>query len=93
MPTDAKHSRPGDELSCVNSGGSVKHLARIQNAIRIERAPQIAKHAHLGFAFTEPLAWKPLGEALAYAAGLGLHATVTTNGLLLPRRIRATRSS
>jgi MoaA/NifB/PqqE/SkfB family radical SAM enzyme len=42
--------------------------------------------AHLGFAFTEPLAWKPLGEALDYAAGLGLHATVTTNGLLLPRR-------
>jgi MoaA/NifB/PqqE/SkfB family radical SAM enzyme len=42
--------------------------------------------ARLGFAFTEPLAWQPLGEALSYAAGLGLHATVTTNGLLLPRR-------
>jgi len=42
--------------------------------------------ARLGFAFTEPLAWKPLGEALAYADRLGLHATVTTNGLLLPKR-------
>ena len=42
--------------------------------------------ARLGFAFTEPLAWRPLGDALAYASGLGLYATVTTNGLLLPRR-------
>ena len=42
--------------------------------------------ARMGFAFTEPLAWKPLGEALAYAAALGLHTTVTTNGLLLPKR-------
>lgn len=42
--------------------------------------------AHLGFAFTEPLAWRPLGDALAYASALGLHATVTTNGLLLPKR-------
>jgi MoaA/NifB/PqqE/SkfB family radical SAM enzyme len=42
--------------------------------------------AQLGFAFTEPLAWRPLGDALAYAAQLGLHATVTTNGLLLPKR-------
>lgn len=42
--------------------------------------------ARLGFAFTEPLAWRPLGDALAYASKLGLHATVTTNGLLLPKR-------
>jgi MoaA/NifB/PqqE/SkfB family radical SAM enzyme len=42
--------------------------------------------ARLGFAFTEPLAWRPLGDALAYAAQLGLQATVTTNGLLLPQR-------
>jgi MoaA/NifB/PqqE/SkfB family radical SAM enzyme len=42
--------------------------------------------ARLGFAFTEPLAWRPLGDALAYASRLGLHATVTTNALLLPRR-------
>lgn len=42
--------------------------------------------AHMGFAFTEPLAWKPLGDALAYAHELGLHTTVTTNGLLLPKR-------
>ena len=42
--------------------------------------------ARLGFAFTEPLAWRPLGDALAYASALGLYATVTTNGLLLPKR-------
>jgi MoaA/NifB/PqqE/SkfB family radical SAM enzyme len=42
--------------------------------------------AHLAFAFTEPLAWAPLGEALAYAKTLGLQASITTNGLLLPRR-------
>ena len=42
--------------------------------------------AHLGFAFTEPLAWAPLGEALRYARTKGLYASVTTNGLLLPRR-------
>lgn len=42
--------------------------------------------ARLGFAFTEPLAWRPLGDALAYASSLGLRATVTTNGLLLPKR-------
>jgi hypothetical protein len=47
---------------------------------------QFCPQARLGFAFTEPLAWSPLGDALAYASGLGLHATVTTNGLLLPRR-------
>lgn len=42
--------------------------------------------ARMGFAFTEPLAWRPLGDALAYASALGLHTTVTTNGLLLPKR-------
>jgi Fe-coproporphyrin III synthase len=42
--------------------------------------------ARLGFAYTEPLAWPPLGEALAYAHRRGLFASVTTNGLLLPRR-------
>jgi MoaA/NifB/PqqE/SkfB family radical SAM enzyme len=42
--------------------------------------------ARLGFAFTEPLAWRPLGDALSYASALGLYTTVTTNGLLLPKR-------
>lgn len=41
--------------------------------------------ARLGFAFTEPLAWRPLGDALSYASALGLYTTVTTNGLLLPK--------
>ena len=42
--------------------------------------------ARLGLAFTEPLAWRPLGDALAYASAIGLYTTVTTNGLVLPRR-------
>lgn len=42
--------------------------------------------AHLAFSFTEPLAWPPLVDALKYAQDRGLYASVTTNGLLLPRR-------
>jgi MoaA/NifB/PqqE/SkfB family radical SAM enzyme len=42
--------------------------------------------AHLAFSFTEPLAWQPLGDAFQYARARGLSASVTTNGLLLPRR-------
>ena len=41
--------------------------------------------AHLGFAFTEPLAWRPIGEALALARERNLQSSVTTNGLLLMR--------
>jgi Fe-coproporphyrin III synthase len=41
---------------------------------------------HLAFVYTEPLAWSPLGRALAYASQSGLPTSVTTNGLLLPRR-------
>ena len=40
------------------------------------------------FVYTEPLAWSPLGRALAYASQNGLPTSVTTNGLLLPRRAR-----
>jgi MoaA/NifB/PqqE/SkfB family radical SAM enzyme len=43
--------------------------------------------AHLGFAFTEPLAWRPIGEALAISRQRGLQASVTTNGLLLMRHL------
>lgn len=43
--------------------------------------------AHLGFAFTEPLAWRPIGEALAMARERGLWSSVTTNGLLLMRHL------
>lgn len=52
-------------------------------------ADQVARyypHAKLAFAFTEPLAWPPLAQAIAYAQTLGLSASVTSNGLLLPRR-------
>jgi Fe-coproporphyrin III synthase len=40
----------------------------------------------VAFVYTEPLAWPLLGKALAYAHDRGLPASVTTNGLLLPRR-------
>ncbi len=43
--------------------------------------------AHLGFAFTEPLAWRPIGEALAIARERKLRSAVTTNGLLLMRHL------
>jgi MoaA/NifB/PqqE/SkfB family radical SAM enzyme len=43
--------------------------------------------AHLGFSFTEPLAWAPIGEALAIAGERGLQSSVTTNGLLLTRHL------
>lgn len=43
--------------------------------------------AHLGFAFTEPLAWQPIGEALSLARERGLRSSVTTNGLLLMRHL------
>ena len=43
--------------------------------------------AHLGFAFTEPLAWRPIGEALAIAKARRLESSVTTNGLLLMRHV------
>jgi MoaA/NifB/PqqE/SkfB family radical SAM enzyme len=42
--------------------------------------------ARMGFVYTEPLAWQPLGEALAYARDRGIYTSVTTNALLLPRR-------
>jgi len=43
--------------------------------------------AHLAFAFTEPLAWRPIGEALALAKERNLSSSVTTNGLLLVRHV------
>ena len=49
---------------------------------------ELDRHApdtRLGFAFTEPLAWPHLGEALALAQARGRVTSVTTNGLLLPR--------
>lgn len=38
----------------------------------------------IGFAFTEPLLWKPLVEAVALARARGLGTAVTTNGWRLP---------
>jgi MoaA/NifB/PqqE/SkfB family radical SAM enzyme len=44
--------------------------------------------AHLGIAYTEPLAWAHLGAALRLAHQRRIHASVTTNGLLLPQRAK-----
>ena len=49
---------------------------------------QVARHyprAKLGFAFTEPTAWRPLPEVVARATAKGVRSAVTTNGLLLPK--------
>jgi MoaA/NifB/PqqE/SkfB family radical SAM enzyme len=48
---------------------------------------EFCPHASLAFAFTEPLAWRPIGEALAMARDRGLRSGVTTNGLLLMRHL------
>lgn len=37
----------------------------------------------LGFAFTEPLIWPPLEDAVAYAEDRGIKTAITTNGLTL----------
>ena len=44
--------------------------------------------AHLGFVYTEPLAWPLIGKALHYTRELGQWTSITTNGLLLPRWAR-----
>jgi MoaA/NifB/PqqE/SkfB family radical SAM enzyme len=51
----------------------------------VDETAAYCPQAHLGLAFTEPLAWRPIGEALAIAREGGLQASVTTNGLLLMR--------
>ncbi len=43
-------------------------------------------HTKLGYAYTEPLAWAPLGHSLQLARERGITTTITTNGLLLARR-------
>jgi Fe-coproporphyrin III synthase len=62
---------------------SLELFQRIADEIAI-----FCPRAHLAFTFTEPLAWSPLGDALKYARDRGLYASVTTNGLLLPRRAK-----
>ena len=52
----------------------------------IEQTSQFAPRALLGFAFTEPLIYPHLMEALDYAHRKGLATSLTTNGLVLPKR-------
>jgi len=53
---------------------------------------QVAEHwpkTRLGFAFTEPLIYPDLFDALRYARGRGLECGVTTNALQLPKKAEA----
>jgi Fe-coproporphyrin III synthase len=54
----------------------------------VDQISAFCPSAHLAFAYTEPLAWAPLGDALRRANERGLFASVTTNALLLARRAR-----
>jgi len=54
----------------------------------VDQTASLWPGTRLCFVYTEPLAWSPLGRALAYASQNGLPTSVTTNGLLLPRRAR-----
>ncbi len=50
----------------------------------VEEAASSRPRARIGFAYTEPLLWKPLPEAVALARARGLQSAVTTNGWRLP---------
>lgn len=59
----------------------------------IDEVAQTYPNATVAFAYTEPLAWPQLGEALDYARVKGVATTVTTNGLLLERHAAMLASS
>ena len=50
----------------------------------VEEAASCRPRPRIGFAFTEPLMWRPLPEAVALARSRGLVTAVTTNGWRLP---------
>jgi MoaA/NifB/PqqE/SkfB family radical SAM enzyme len=54
----------------------------------VDQMVDFCPKAHLAFAFTEPLAWAPMGAALQYARKKGIDTSVTTNGMLLPKRAK-----
>lgn len=51
----------------------------------VDEMKRFTPHAKLGFAFTEPLAWPHIAKAVKHANDRGVHTSITTNGLLLPR--------
>lgn len=51
----------------------------------LDQRQRYAPRSKVGLAFTEPLAWPHLAEALALARTRGVTLALTTNGLLLPR--------
>jgi MoaA/NifB/PqqE/SkfB family radical SAM enzyme len=74
----------------ANLVGSTARSMPIELFRRI--ADQIVEHyphASLALAYTEPLAWAPLLEALDYARILGVRTALTSNGLLLPAKAEA----
>ena len=62
-----------------------------KNEISIERFKSVIKEVSpfrpmISITSTEPLLYKPLGDAVAYVRSLGMDIAVTTNGYILPRR-------
>jgi Fe-coproporphyrin III synthase len=80
--TDSKETNFGGNL--MGSKASSMPLSLFYRIV--DQIAGFCPNAHLAFAFTEPLAWAPMGEALRYARKNGIGCSVTTNGLLLPKR-------
>lgn len=57
--------------------------------LTLDQIADWAPQAEIAFVYTEPLAWPPIVQAVAYAVKLGLRTQITTNGLLLPRHAEA----
>jgi MoaA/NifB/PqqE/SkfB family radical SAM enzyme len=74
----------------ANLAGASNRLMSLDLCRRtLEKIAQWSPSAVVAFVYTEPLAWPPIIDAIAYASKLGLRAQVTTNGLLLPRHVVA----
>jgi MoaA/NifB/PqqE/SkfB family radical SAM enzyme len=82
--TDSKETNFGGNL--MGSHARSMPLSLFQRIV--DQIADFCPEAHLAFAFTEPLAWAPMGDALRYAQKKGILASVTTNGLLLPKRAK-----
>lgn len=54
----------------------------------VDQAAAAWPQVSIGFAFTEPLAYPPIADAVEYASKKGLRTSVTTNGLTLARHAR-----
>jgi MoaA/NifB/PqqE/SkfB family radical SAM enzyme len=82
--TDSKETNFGGNL--MGSKASSMPLSLFYRIV--DQITEFCPNAHLAFAFTEPLAWAPIGDALQHARNKGLGCSITTNGLLLPKRVK-----